>query len=118
MSTPMGQRLAFLPNLNQELNEAAEPLKLTTANLDQAILEAAGAWPHDKPLMDYLLPCWKRALKAASMSKAASGPRLEVHDEAKRLAISNCLFSLTLPDLFGYVSLCSVPPLPLSREEY
>lgn len=101
MSTTGGQRLAFLPNLNEELNESGEALKLTTANLDQAILEAAGNWPHDKPLMDYLLPCWKRAVKAASSSKATSGPRFELHEEAKRLCISNCLFSLTLPDLYG-----------------
>lgn len=99
--TSGGHRLTFLPNLNEELNESGDPLKLTTANLDQAILEAAGLWPHYRPLMDYLLPCWKRATKAASTSRVTSGPRFEVHEEAKRLCISNCLFSLTLPDLFG-----------------
>jgi ubiquitin conjugation factor E4 B len=103
MSTPTGHRLTFLPTLNEEMNEEGEPLKLTTSNLDQAIMEAAGLWPHEKPLLDYLLPCWKRAVKAASSSKSPTGPRLDVHEEAKRLALSNCLFSFTLPDLFGYV---------------
>lgn len=101
MSTTSGQRLSFLPSLNEELNDSGEPLKLTTANVDQAILEAAGTWPPNKPLMDYLLPCWKRALKAAASLKNASPHRVEIIDEAKRLAISNCLFSLTLPDLYG-----------------
>ena len=96
-----GQRVIFLPNLNAELNESREPLKLTTGNLDQAILEAAGTWPPNKPLMDYLLPCWKRALKSATSLKNASPRRVEIHEEAKRLAISNCLFSVTLPELYG-----------------
>jgi len=95
-----GQKLIFLPNLNADLNEAGAPLKLSTETLDQAILEAASSTPHDKPLMDYLLPCWKRAVRAASTSKTPSGPRHEAYDEAKRLALSYCLFSFTLPDLF------------------
>lgn len=96
-----GLRLMFLPNLNQELNESDEALKLNTSNLEQAILEAASSWATDRSLMDYLLPCWKRAVKLALSSKATSGPRLEAHEEAKRLALSYCLFSFTLPDLFG-----------------
>lgn len=96
-----GHRLIFLPNLNQELNDAEEPLKLNTGNLEQAIHEATSSWQPNKPLMDYLLPCWKRACKALLSSKATSGPRLEAHEEAKRLALSYSLFSFTLPDLFG-----------------
>jgi ubiquitin conjugation factor E4 B len=95
-----GQRLVFLPNLNAELNDAGDELRLSSATLDQAILEAASSLSRDKPLMEYLLPCWKRAVKAASSSKATSGPRMEAHEEAKRLALSYCLFSFTLPDLF------------------
>ncbi|KAL6357451.1 hypothetical protein LRP88_07618 [Fusarium phalaenopsidis] len=96
-----GHRLVFLPNLNQELNDSGEPLKLSAASLDQALMEAAGAWPQDKPLMNYFLPCWKRAVKAATQFKATEGPRFEVHSEAKRLCMSNCLFALTMPDLYG-----------------
>ncbi|PHH82012.1 hypothetical protein CDD83_3386 [Cordyceps sp. RAO-2017] len=101
MSSPQGQRLVFVPNLNQELNDAAEPLKLSTAILDQAIIEACAAWPLDKPLLDYLLPCWKRAVKSASMARNLTGSRVEAQDEAKRLCLSNCLFSLTMPVLYG-----------------
>lgn len=96
-----GQKLIFLPNLNAELNDAGDALKLSTGNLDQAILEAASLQPHNKPLMDYLLPCWKRAVKALSSAKAVDGPKLEALEEAKRLALSYCLFSFTIPDLFG-----------------
>ncbi|XP_044723898.1 ubiquitin elongating factor core domain-containing protein [Hirsutella rhossiliensis] len=101
LSITQAQRLVFLPNLNQELNDAGEPLKISTANLDQAIIEACGNWPLDKPLMDYLLPCWKRAVRAASTAKNATGARLDVYEEAKRLCMSNCLFSLTMPVLYG-----------------
>jgi ubiquitin conjugation factor E4 B len=102
MSIGGGQRLTFLPNLNEELNESGEPLKLSIASLDQAILEAANAIPKDKPLLSYLLPCWKRAVKAASNFKGTSGPRFEVHEESKRLCMSHCLFALTMPDLYGW----------------
>ncbi|KAM0220739.1 hypothetical protein ACHAPQ_001517 [Fusarium lateritium] len=96
-----GQRLAFLPSLNEELNESGEPLKLTLNILDQALMEAATSYPQDKPLMNYFLPCWKRAVKASVQFKATEGPKLEVHEEAKRLCMSGCLFALTMPDLYG-----------------
>ncbi|KAM3449632.1 hypothetical protein MY3296_006716 [Beauveria thailandica] len=100
MSTPTGVRLTFLPNLNEELNEAGEPMRLSTATLDQAIIEACTNWPHDKPLMGYLLPCWKRAVKQAAQ-KTGSSTRQQLHEEAKRLCMSNCLFAITMPDLYG-----------------
>ncbi|OAQ79758.1 ubiquitin conjugation factor E4 [Purpureocillium lilacinum] len=101
MISSSGQRLIFVPNLNQELNEAGEPLKLSVNVLDQAIIEACGTLPLDHPLFGYLLPCWKRAVKAHTMAKNVSPARLEVLDEAKRLCMSNCLFSLTMPVLYG-----------------
>lgn len=103
MSNGQGQRLIFLPGLNEELNEAGSPLKLSVDVLEQAIMEAANTWPHDKPLMGYLLPCWKRAVHASGIAKTATGVRQEVHEEAKRLCMSNCLFALTMPDLYGSV---------------
>ena len=101
MINPHGQRLTFLPNLNEELNESGEPLKLSVNTLDQALMEAASSYPQDKPLMNYFLPCWKRAVKASLQIKTTEGPRFEVHDEAKRLCMSGCLFALTMPDLYG-----------------
>ncbi|KAI9170938.1 Ubiquitin conjugation factor E4 [Paramyrothecium foliicola] len=100
-SNPYGHRLAFLPNLNQELNDAGEPLKLSINSLDQAIIEACSEWPHEKSLMNFLLPCWKRAVKSATTAKITAGPKFEVHEEAKRLCMSNCLFALTMPALYG-----------------
>lgn len=94
-------RLTFLPNLNQELNDSGEPLKLSVNNLDQAIIEACSSWSPDKPLMHYLLPCWKRAVKTASSNKQTSGPKLDLHEESKRLCMSNCLFAVTMPVLYG-----------------
>ncbi|UKZ89853.1 uncharacterized protein TrAFT101_004894 [Trichoderma asperellum] len=94
-------RLTFLPNLNQELNDSGESLKLSVNNLDQAIIEACSSWSPDKPLMHYLLPCWKRAVKAASSNKQTSGPKLDLHEESKRLCMSNCLFAVTMPVLYG-----------------
>ncbi|KAL7761092.1 hypothetical protein ACKLNR_007627 [Fusarium oxysporum f. sp. zingiberi] len=101
MVNSSGQRLTFLPNLNEELNESGEPLKLSVNTLDQALMEAASSYPHDKPLMNYFLPCWKRAVKASLQFKGTEGPKFEVHEEAKRLCMSGCLFALTMPDLYG-----------------
>jgi ubiquitin conjugation factor E4 B len=105
-SNLQGVRFTFLPNLNQELNDAGEPLKLSINVLDQAIIEACSEWPVNQPLMNYLLPCWKRAVKAAPVKAATSasfttGAKFEVHQEAKRLCMSNCLFALTMPALYG-----------------
>ncbi|KID88629.1 ubiquitin fusion degradation protein 2 [Metarhizium guizhouense ARSEF 977] len=80
MTTPQGQRLIFLPNLNQELNDSGDSLKLS---------------------IEYLLPCWKRVVRASSTAKNVSAPRQEILDEAKRLCMSNCLFALTMPALYG-----------------
>lgn len=103
MTNEQGQRLTFLSNLNEELNDANEPLRLSPGNLDQAIIEACSSWPENKPLMNFLLPCWKRALRASNISKLTTGPRFEVLEEAKRLCISNSLFALTMPVLYGSV---------------
>ncbi|RDA87233.1 hypothetical protein CP532_2537 [Ophiocordyceps camponoti-leonardi (nom. inval.)] len=101
MLNPQGQRLVFLAGLNQELNDAGEPLKLSAANLDQAIIEACSIWPAEKPILDYLLPCWKRALKVVGSARNTTFARTQVHHEAKRLCLSNCLFSLTMPVIYG-----------------
>lgn len=96
-----GHKLAFLPDANQELTESDSPLKLTSANLDSALLEALNALPRDKPILGFLLPCFKRILRQYSFVKETAKEKREVLDEAKRLCISNSLFALTLPDLFG-----------------
>lgn len=101
MTDNHSHRLVFLPNLNEELNDSGESLKLSVNTLDQAIMEALNAWPQNKPLMQYLLPCWKRAVKTGTATKLTEGPRYEVHEEAKRLCMSSCLFALTMPDLYG-----------------
>ena len=103
MTDAQGQRLVFLPNLNQELNDAGEHLKLSVGLLDQAIIEACSNWASDQPLLDYLLPCWKRAVKASNTARTASAQRQEMLVEAKRLCMSNCLFALTMPALYGFV---------------
>ena len=100
MSDPQGQRLVFLQNLNQELNDSGMPLKLCQKHLDQTIIEACNLWPVDKPIMNYLLPCWKRAVQAANKNKVTEGPRFFLHEEAKRLTMSNAMFSLSIPQLF------------------
>ena len=104
MTAPTGQRLIFLPGLNEELNESGEPLRIGTGIIDQAIIEACSIYQPDKPLMTYLLPCWKRANKTAQ-TKTTVTARAAIHEEAKRLCMSNCLFALTMPDLFGLVDI-------------
>ncbi|KAK7948686.1 ubiquitin domain-containing protein 2 [Apiospora aurea] len=78
--------LMFLLNLREELQQGGEPLKLNAQNIDQAILEAASTIPSSKPLRQ---PGGQLPEKQA------------VLDEAKRLCVSNCIFAMTMPELFG-----------------
>nr|XP_036577008.1 ubiquitin conjugation factor e4 [Colletotrichum truncatum]KAF6783862.1 ubiquitin conjugation factor e4 [Colletotrichum truncatum] len=96
-----GHKLTFLPGASQELAESGTPLKLTTGVLDSALLEVLSSLPQDKSILGFLLPCFKRILRLYTLVKDTAKDKREVLEEAKRLCISNCLFALTLPDLFG-----------------
>lgn len=94
-----GHRLTFLPQASQELQENGSPLKLSAAILDSALLEAVTAIPADKSLLGYLLPSFKRIIRSNILKETSE--KREILEEAKRLCVSNCLFALTIPDLFG-----------------
>ncbi|KAI2616310.1 ubiquitin conjugation factor E4 [Hypoxylon sp. NC1633] len=96
-----GIKLTYLPELKAELEQSGEPVKLTAYSIDSAIIEAAKYVPADKPLLDYLLPCWKRVVRASKPARPPPPEREAVLDEAKRLCMSNCIFALTMPDYFG-----------------
>lgn len=95
-------QVTFLPELSQGLKDSDEPLKLSLDNIDSAIMEAASAWPSEKSLLSYFLPCWSRAQeKKSAPPRDADEAKIHVLNEAKRLCISNSLFAVTVPDLFG-----------------
>ncbi|KAI1084660.1 ubiquitin conjugation factor E4 [Whalleya microplaca] len=96
-----GVKLTYLPELRSELEQSDEPIKLTASSIDSAILEAARYLPTNKALLDYLLPCWKRVMKATRPSRRPPPEKEEVVNEAKRLCMSNCIFALTMPEYFG-----------------
>jgi ubiquitin conjugation factor E4 B len=97
-----GTKVTYLPELRAELEQSREPVKLTTSSIDAALLEAAKHVPSDKALLDYLLPCWKRVMRATRASRRPSPAKEAVLQEAKRLCMSNCIFALTMPEYFGY----------------
>lgn len=96
-----GQRI-FLPGLRGELQNEGKELRIQTATLDQALLEAASKVEQQHPL-DYLLPCWKRIAKVhKSFRRAADDdPKFQVLCEARRLCMSYCIFAITMPEMFG-----------------
>jgi len=96
----IGQQLTFLPNLSRELAEEGAPLKLSIERLEEAIMEAATAYPHSSPLFEYFLPCWKRVTKAIRVLRGPAPQKEEILREARRLCFSNCIFALTMPELF------------------
>ncbi|KAI0865512.1 ubiquitin fusion degradation protein 2 [Xylaria cubensis] len=96
-----GTRLTYLPELRAELEQNGEPIKLRTSSIDAALLEAAKHVPKTKALLDYLLPSWKRVMRASRPSRRPSPEKEAVLDEAKRLCMSNCIFALTMPEYFG-----------------
>jgi len=97
-------RLIFLPNLRKELEEENTPIKITTDRLDSVILEAASTIPHNKSVLDYLLPCWKRISKVLKGMRGYASARDAILKEAKRLCMSYCIFAVEMPDLFGLVT--------------
>ncbi|KAK1836114.1 ubiquitin conjugation factor E4 [Podospora conica] len=96
-----GHKLTFLPTLSQELAEENAPLKLSVDRLEEAIVEAAAAFPHHLPLLNYLLPCWKRVTKSLKLLRGPAPQKEEVLKEAKRLCFSNCIFAISVPELFS-----------------
>jgi len=103
-----GHKLTFLSGVRQELKESGEQIRLSVSSLDSAILEAASKIPHDKPVLDYLLPCWKRTVRALKGLRGYSSAKCIALKEAKRLCMSNCIFAVTMPELFGLLTLGTV----------
>lgn len=117
-----GHNLTFLPNLSAEMAAEAEEegqaqqqkqrqrdegqqglgrgLKLSIGRLDEAIVEAATGVPHERPLFEYLLPCWKRVVRISKLFRGPAPEKEALLKEARRLCFSNCIFALTVPELF------------------
>lgn len=97
-----GHHLHFLEGVRNDLEDQNEPVMLSTAVLDQALLEAASSLEKTTPL-DYLLGCWKRVIKQWRTFKGANieDPKYGIIREARRLCMSYCLFAVTMPDMFG-----------------
>ncbi|KAK4141167.1 ubiquitin elongating factor core-domain-containing protein [Dichotomopilus funicola] len=115
-----GHNLTFLPNLSAELAAEADEegqqqqqeggtgqeglgrgLKLSVGRLEEAIMEAATAVPHERPLFEYLLPCWKRVVRILKLFRGPAPEKEALLKEARRLCFSNCIFALTVPELFS-----------------
>lgn len=96
--------MTYLSGLKSELEEQGRDLRIETAVLDQALLEAASNAPQQKPL-DYLLPCWRRISRLHKGFRRAreDDPKFKVICEARRLCLSYCMFAITMPEMFGYV---------------
>ncbi|GAP83643.1 putative ubiquitin conjugation factor E4 B [Rosellinia necatrix] len=96
-----GTTLTYLADLRSELEQSGEQVKLSASSIDAAILEATRHVPTNKPLLDYLLPCWKRVMRASRPSRRPPPEKEAVLHEARRLCMSNCIFALTMPEYFG-----------------
>jgi ubiquitin conjugation factor E4 B len=99
-----GHKLIYLPNLRRELEEENAPIRLSTDRLDSALLEACSSIPHNRSVLDYLLPCWKRIVKSQKGLRGYTNGRDAILKEAKRLCMSNCIFAVEVPELFGSVT--------------
>lgn len=86
------------------MQDEGNELRIQTAVLDQALLEAASKAEQQRPL-DYLLPCWKRVARLHKGFRRAreDDPKFQVLCEARRLCMSYCVFAITMPEMFGYV---------------
>lgn len=98
-----GNPVHFLKGTREELEETNQPIRLTTALLDQTILEAASNLKAKTTPLDYLLGCWKRVNRQYKALRKAGDqdPKFTVIKEARRLCMSYCIFAVTMPDMFG-----------------
>lgn len=99
--SPGHHKLIYLAGLKQELEEDNEPVRISSATLDSALMEACRRAPHSKYLLDYLLPCWKRITRMQRTVRALGAEKETVLREARRLCMSNCIFAVTMPELYG-----------------
>jgi ubiquitin conjugation factor E4 B len=99
-----GVKLRYLPGVRGDLEEQQQPIRISVGVLDQALLEAASSLKNKRPLT-YLMPCWKRVSRLYRGFKKAAGDdaKYEVVKEARRLCLSYCIFSVTMPEMFGCV---------------
>ena len=99
-----GHRLTYLPGVRSELEDQGAEPSMSVAILDQAILEAASAVGHSRPLT-YLLPCWKRVkrFQRGYRRGANDDSKYNIILEARRLCISYSVFAITMPEMFGLV---------------
>lgn len=95
-----GHNLTYLPELSQEIRgEGQEPL-LSIDRFQEAVMEAGTLYPQHKPLFRYFLGCWKR-VTSFRILRASTPEKEEALKEAKRLCFSNCIFAITMPEMFG-----------------
>jgi ubiquitin conjugation factor E4 B len=95
-----------LAGVRSELEEEGLPVRVSVAVLDQAILEAASSAGRQRPLT-YLLPCWKRIQRLYKGFRKAQedDPKFTIVQEARRLCVSYCVFAITIPEMFGLVTI-------------
>ncbi|RMZ89405.1 hypothetical protein DV736_g3364, partial [Chaetothyriales sp. CBS 134916] len=100
----VGNSLYAVPDLRQELEAEGKHVRLSVDVLEQAIIEAARSLGSTKTTPhDWLFGCWKRVNRHSRSLKdrTPSNARWVVLQEARRLCLSWCIFSVTLPDMFG-----------------
>ncbi|MCJ1389352.1 hypothetical protein MMC18_002208 [Xylographa bjoerkii] len=97
-----GHSLYYVGGVRGDLEDNHESIKLSTAVLDQAVIEAASNLGKTTPL-DYLLACWKRVSRLFKSLKPIKVGDLKqgVVREARRLCMSYCIWAITMPDMFG-----------------
>ncbi|KAL9058556.1 MAG: hypothetical protein Q9162_001711 [Coniocarpon cinnabarinum] len=97
-----GHPLIVLNGLRTDLEESQRPVRLTTDILGDAIIEAASESGKATPI-EYLLGCWKRVsrLWRTHRSNDSTDPKLAIVKEARRMCMSNCIFAVTMPEMFG-----------------
>ncbi|MCJ1319958.1 hypothetical protein MMC15_005294 [Xylographa vitiligo] len=97
-----GHSLYYVGGVRGDLEDNHESLKLSTAVLDQAVIEAASNLGKTSPL-DYLLACWKRVSRLFKSLKPIKAGDLKqgIVREARRLCMSYCIWAITMPDMFG-----------------
>ncbi|KAJ2903415.1 uncharacterized protein MKZ38_009992 [Zalerion maritima] len=93
--------LTFLDESSAELQDNGDPLKLNIDNLDQYLFEAGTKWPSNQPLFDYFLRAYKQSSVILGHIRTPSEEKEALVKEARRIAVSHCIFCVSMPDMYG-----------------
>ncbi|KAL9619118.1 MAG: hypothetical protein Q9160_006207 [Pyrenula sp. 1 TL-2023] len=98
-----GHPLRYLRELHQDLESEGKEFRMSTGDLEPAIVDALSNLPLKITPLDHMLGCWKRLsrLNRGFKKPNSEDRKWQIVQEARRLCMSWTAFAILSPELFG-----------------